>query len=401
VSRPDTAPLRVLHVADKLAMGDSTVHGVTRCLALWVPRYDPAQFTVSVHNFGGMDPGAEYLAGLGVPVGGTRRGKMNPRLLGDLLTTVRRERVGLLHLHGYGATDIGRVVARLAGIPSIVHEHFIDQRSPVPERMADLALRPLTTWAIAVSGAVRDFMVRRRAIPPDRLEVVPNGAALEAMALAPPRGSPGALALRAELGIPPGHAVVAIVGRLNPIKGHTYFLRAAERVLRELPDVTFLVIGDGELDAELRAEARGLGLGERVIFTGYREDVPALLQATDILAITSLSEGSPLNLFEAMAAGCAVVATRVGGIPELLEPERTGLMVPPADPEAIAGAMLRLIRERELRHRLAEAARAVVSQRFDVRHTVRAFERRYAALVGRFRGDTGGDGPRSRSLTSA
>ncbi len=372
-------------------MGDSTVHGVTRCLALWVPRYDPARYAVSVYNFRGVDPGTEYLAGLGIPVGGRRRAKFDPRLLGDLLATVRRDRIGLLHLHGYGATDVGRVVARVAGIPSIVHEHFIDQRSPLPERAADLALRPLTTWAIAVSGAVRDFMVRRRAIPPDRLEVVPNGAALEAMALVPPRGSPGAYALRAQLGIPAGHAVVAIVGRLNPIKGHTFFLRAAKRVLREAPGVTFLVVGDGELDAELRAEAGGLELGERMIFTGYREDVPALLQATDILAITSLSEGSPLNLFEAMAAGCSVVATRVGGIPELLEHERTGLVVRPADPEAIADGLLRLVRDPVLRERLGEAARTEAACRFDVRHTVRAFERRYAALVGRPWGTIGGE----------
>jgi len=391
VSQPLIPPVRVLHVADKLAMGDSTVHGVTRCLALWVPRYDPARYAVSVYNFGGMDPGAEYLAGLGISVAGTRRRKVDPRLLGDLLATVRREQVGLLHLHGYGATDIGRVVARLAGIPSIVHEHFIDQRTPLPERLADLALRPLTTWAIAVSGAVRDFMVRRRAIPPRRVEVVPNGAALETMALAPPRGSAGALALRAELGIPAGSTVVAIVGRLNPIKGHTYFLRAAERVVRQAPNVTFLVVGDGELEAELRAEASGLDLGGRVLFTGYREDVPALLQATDILAITSLSEGSPLNLFEAMAAGCSVVATGVGGIPELLEHERTGLIVSPADPEAIAEGLLRLIRDEALRERLGEAARAEASRRFDVRHTVRAFERRYAALVGRPRGAIGGE----------
>ena len=125
-------PVRVLHVADKLAMGDSTVHGVTRCIALWVPRYDAARYAVSVYSFAGMDPGARYLTGLGIRVAGVRRSRADPRLLGDLLRTVRRERVGLLHLHGYGATDVGRVVARLAGIPSIVHEHFIDQRNPLP-----------------------------------------------------------------------------------------------------------------------------------------------------------------------------------------------------------------------------------------------------------------------------
>jgi glycosyltransferase involved in cell wall biosynthesis len=395
------APLRVLHVADKLAMGDSTVHGVTRCIALWVPRYDPARYAVSIYSFAGRDPGAEYLAGLGIDVTGIRRAKIDPRLVGDLLGVVRRQRIGLLHLHGYGATDVGRVVARLAGIPSIVHEHFIDQRSPLPERAADLLLRPLTTWAIAVSGAVRDFMVRRRAIPPDRLEVVPNGAALETLAQAPPRGSPGALALRAALGVPPGDTVVSIVGRLNPIKGHTHFLRAAALVLREAADVTFLIVGDGELDAALRAEAAALGLGRRVIFTGYREDVPALLQATDVLAITSLSEGSPLNLFEAMGAGCAVAATAVGGIPELLDNERTGLLVRPADPEAIASGLLRLVRDRDLRGRLAESAHAEAIDRFDVRQTVRTFERRYAALVGRSRGDSTETVRGSRSPTSA
>jgi glycosyltransferase involved in cell wall biosynthesis len=333
-----------------------------------------------------MDPGARYLTGLGIRVEGVRRSKADPRLVGDLLRTVRRERVGLLHLHGYGATDVGRVVGRLAGIPSIVHEHFIDQRNPLPERAADLLLAPLTTWAIAVSAAVREFMIRRRAIPPDRVEVVPNGAALEAMALVPQRGSDGAFAVRAALGIPPAHTVIAIVGRLNPIKGHTYFLQAARGVLTETSDVTFLVVGDGELDAQLRAEAEALGLGTHVVFTGYREDVPALLQATDILAITSLSEGSPLNLFEAMAAGCAVVATDVGGIPELLEPERTGLMVRAANSGSIAAGLLRLLRDPELRRRLGETARQEATRRFDVRHTVAALERRYAALGGWFDG---------------
>jgi glycosyltransferase involved in cell wall biosynthesis len=119
-----------------------------------------------------------------------------------------------------------------------------------------------------------------------------------------------------------------------------------------------------------------------MIFTGYREDVPELLQITDVLAITSLSEGSPLNLFEAMAAGCAVLATRVGGIPELLDDERTGLIVPPGDPHAIARGLLRLVGDPALRYRLGEAARTEASRRFDVRQTVRTFERRYAALVG-------------------
>ncbi len=382
-------------------MGDSTVHGVTRCLALWVPRYDPARAVVSVYNFRGPDPGAEYLTKLGIPVAGVRRSRLDPRLFGDLLETVRRDGIDLLHLHGYGATDIGRVVGRVAGIPSIVHEHFIDRTWALPERVVDVALGPLTTWAIAVSNAVRDFMVRRRAIPSERVEVVPNGAALELMNDAPARGTAGALALRASLGIPADHTVVAIVGRLHPVKGHSFFLRAADRVRRQVPGVTFLVVGDGDLETELHAEAQGLGLTGTVIFTGYRDDVPALLQATDVLAITSLSEGSPLNLFEAMAAGCAVVATAVGGIPELLDHDRTGLLAAPADPEAIAAGLLRVVRDRSLRERLGAAARDEAARRFDVRQTVRAFERRYAALTGSGRGAPRGGPLRSRSANPA
>ncbi len=383
--REDAAgpPRRILHVVDKLAIGGSTIHGATTCIAVWVPRYDPTRFDVRVCNLRGRDRGVEYLERLGIPVVPVERGRFDPRTLRDLVRIVRQQGIDLLHLHGYGATNFGRLAGRLVGVPSIVHEHFADLRMPAYQRAADRALRPLTVWAIAVSEAVRGFMLRDRAIPAERLEVVYNGAALETFDGFPARGSPAWRALRERLRLPVARPVIAIVARLTPIKGHTYFLQAAARVVRQVPDVTFLVVGDGELDATLRAEARHLGLEGQVVFTGYRGDVPALLAASDALAITSIHEGAPLSLLEAMAAGCGIVATHVGGIGEVLEDGVSGLLVHPQDPDAIAGGLLRLIGDPSLRTRLGSAAQSAVAARFDVRTTVRRLEDRYTALLRR------------------
>jgi glycosyltransferase involved in cell wall biosynthesis len=226
-------------------MGDGSVHGVTRCLALWVPRYDPTRFQASVCNIRGRDPGVDHLEALGVPVAQLGRGRLDARAIGDLRTLVRRDGVHLLHLHGYGATNFGRIVGRMLGIPAVVHEHFIDPRVPPYQRAADRLLAGLTSWGFAVSEAVRAFMVAQRSMPAARLEVVPNGAPLDPFAQAARRGSDEAAAVRRSLGVPVDEPVVAIVGRLAPIKDHDLFLRAAALVVSRIPRVSFVIVGEG------------------------------------------------------------------------------------------------------------------------------------------------------------
>lgn len=364
-------------------MGDGSVHGVTRCLALWVPRYDATRFQASVCNIRGRDPGVDHLEALGIPVAELGRGRLDPGAISDLRTLVRRDGVHLLHLHGYGASNFGRIVARMLGIPAVVHEHFIDPRVPPYQRAADRLLAPLTSWGFAVSEAVRGFMVAQRWMPAARVEVVPNGAPLDPFAQAARRGSDEAAAARRSLGVPVDEPVVAIVGRLAPVKNHDLFLRAAALVVSRIPRVSFVIVGEGELEPALRKQVSELNLGRHVVFAGYRADIPAVLGAVDLLVSTSQNEGFGLTLIEAMAAGCAVVATAVGGIPEVIADGRTGILVPPADAAASAEAWLRLLSDPRARASLGAAAEREAVQRFDVRETVRRLEARYAALLRR------------------
>jgi len=149
--------------------------------------------------------------------------------------------------------------------------------------------------------------------------------------------------VRAELGVPAGAPLFATVAMLRPVKGLHYLLEAAARVLEQVPRARFVVIGDGAERARLEARSRALGLGAAVRFLGTRHDIPALLAAADIYVHPSLFEALPVSMLEAMAVGLPVVATRVGGVPEIVAHGRTGLLVPPARGDELAAAMLRLL----------------------------------------------------------
>ena len=155
------------------------------------------------------------------------------------------------------------------------------------------------------------------------------------------------------------------ISRLSEQKGHRYLLDAAARVLRRRPDTRFLIVGDGDQMEPLRRQAGALGIAPSVSFAGHRTDVPALLGALDVFCISSTYEGTPLALFEAMAAGKAIVSTAVDGCREVLEDGATGLLVPPRDPEALAAALLRTLDDAALRASLAKRAREA-SARYDI-----------------------------------
>jgi glycosyltransferase involved in cell wall biosynthesis len=218
--------------------------------------------------------------------------------------------------------------------------------------------------------------VRARFVPEDRVRVIWNGAPLQEFApVAPER----ALRARRELGLPPGALLVGAIGRLNEQKGHRYLLDAAAQVFRGR-DVRLLIAGDGDLLEPLREQARQLGIAERVVFAGHRGDVPELLGAIDVFCISSLYEGTPLTLFEAMAAGKAVVSTSVDGCREVLADGHNGLLVPPQNAGALASALVRVLDDAALRKRLGEAALRD-SRRYDVDACVRQMQDLYEELL--------------------
>jgi glycosyltransferase involved in cell wall biosynthesis len=305
------------------------------------------------------------------------RSRFDPRILTDLVDLARQRHARILHVHGYAAADFGRLAARRAGARLVLHEHFADPRMPAYQAWADRWLAPLTDRAIAVSGSTRDFLVRERFVPAEKVRLIWNGAPLDEFAPVPRER---ALAVRRALAIPDDALVVGAVGRLSEQKGHRFLIDAAARILARRPDVRFLIAGDGDLMDSLKTQARTLGIAEKVVFAGHRSDIPDVLGAIDILGISSLYEGTPLALFEAMAAGKAIVSTAVDGCREVLLDGETGLLVPAGDAAALADALLRVIETPSLRESLSASARAA-SRRYDVRACVDQMEALYDEVL--------------------
>lgn len=210
--------------------------------------------------------------------------------------------------------------------------------------------------------------------------VIPNGISVEEYA---PNLSQR-LRFRQEYGIQPDAVVVVHVGRFVGYKNHSLLLQAFARLRFKQPVYLWLV-GGGELLESMQQLARELGVAERVRFWGVRSDVPALLNAADIFTLPSRYEGNPLSVMEAMAAGLPVVATAVGGVPELVEEGVSGFLTPNEDVEALTAALQRLVDNAELRRQMGEAALRRARERFDVRHTVRAYEALYEEILQRRR----------------
>src|SRR5512140_3598820 len=315
----------VLHVCDKFGVRGSSIHGVSRLFSWWFPRYDPARFAVSLCGLKHPEPATAWLAGQGIPVHHLGRSRFDPRIATDLARLARRLDARVLHVHGYAAADFGRIASRLAGCRLVLHEHFADPRMPAYQGVADRLLAPLTDAAIAARHSTREFLVSQRHVPARKVRLIWNGAPLDEFA---PVTRERALRVRRDLGIGGSAPVVGTIGRLNAQKGHRHLLDAAALVLRRLPAARFVIAGDGDLLPELQRQAQQLGIASAVVLAGHRADVPDLLGAFDVFCLSSLYEGTPLALFEAMAAGKAIVSTSVDGCREVLDDGVTGLLVP-------------------------------------------------------------------------
>jgi glycosyltransferase involved in cell wall biosynthesis len=270
----------------------------------------------------------------------------------------------VLHTHaGIAANTLGRPAARAAGVAVVSHMHIENYFPASPWRAAvhralDNATARLCARIVAVSEDTRRALVRQ-GYPVRRLEVVHNGLDVASLPSADGNG------LRAELGIPDGAPLVGEIARLCDVKGQRELIAA----LAELPEARLVLVGrdleqGGAYAERLERQAEELGVRDRVVFAGYRDDPHAVLRQLDVVALPSWTEGLPLVVLEALAHGRPVVATPVGGTPELVTDGVTGLLVPPRDPHALAAALRRLLDDPELARRLGEAGRERVAQDF-------------------------------------
>lgn len=302
--------------------------------------------------------------------------------LAELTRLFRRSRYDIVHTHTSKAGFIGRLAAARMGIPIIVHTphgnifdgYFSPWKTRLFVAMERYAARVTNRIVELTPGGVDAHMelnIGRR----EQFEVIFSG-----IDLAP---FDAAIARRAEtrraLGCGPDTFLVGAVGRLEPIKGFAYFVDTARIVLERMAEARFVLAGQGSLDAELHK--RAASLGDRFRLLGMREDVPDLMAALDVFVLTSLNEGMGRVLLEAGAARVASVATRVGGVPDVVEHGRTGLLVPPRDASAVAEAIGALAQDTGWRKAMGEAARARVAPDYGLERMQEKIEALYEALV--------------------
>lgn len=296
----------------------------------------------------------------------------------------REERPVIVHTHMAKAGTVGRLAARLAGVPIVLHTYhghvFHSYFGPLKTQTfirIERALSRVTDLILTVGERQRQEILGYGIGNPDKLRSVPLGLELEPFVESPRhRGE-----FRAELGVPDGTRLVGIVGRLVPVKGHTVFLKAARLVLSRLPNVRFLIIGDGELREGLESQARDLGIDGGVTFLGWRHDLPRVYADLDLVVLSSYNEGSPVALIEAMAAGRAVVSTDVGGVSDVVSDGVNGLLVPPRDPESLAGAIVRLLSSERSLPAMGAAGREAVYPKYSINRLVSDVREIYSDLV--------------------
>lgn len=303
----------------------------------------------------------------------------------DLARLLASEKIDILHTHGGIAGLFGRRAARRARTPVVVHTihgiHYLHYRNPVLRKIfvgLERSMSRATSAVVCVSEADLAQARKYRLAPDDRLRLVRNGIAVVDPASDTDRGRRiGELCLRLKLRAP----VIGTVARLHRQKGVEYFIKAAPEILRRNSGALFVVVGGGPLEKRLRAKIERLGLADHFILAGERPDALDLLSAFDIFVLPSLWEGLPLALIEAAGLGKPIIATDIDGSREIIRDGETGLLVPPADPVALAGAVRRLLEDAALARRLGEKARNEIPPAFGLKRMVAETERLYLDLA--------------------
>ncbi|MCZ6746774.1 MAG: glycosyltransferase family 4 protein [Acidobacteria bacterium] len=306
-----------------------------------------------------------------------------------LVAILRQSRPHIVHTHSSKAGLLGRVAARRAGVPVVIHSvhgfPFHDWMSAARRTFywaLERGAARLTDQFICVARSDIKKGVQAGIFTEEHVQLIRSGIPLEPFRQAKGLGA----AVRQEMGIPAKAPLVAMVACLKPQKDPLAFVEMAARVLEQVPEAWFLLVGDGKLRAQVMAARRRLGLGERLHLAGWRRDIPAVMDALDVLVLTSLHEGLPRVVPEAMARGRAVVATAVDGTPEAITEGETGCLVAPGDIDGMARRVTWLLQDPLRGKRLGEAASKQVGE-FDIDDMVRRQEQLYDGLMARRKGD--------------
>lgn len=375
LSRPAHRPLRVAFCIDGMGVGGTEMNAVRTA-----ERLDRGRFELLVVALDGEGPLRARYAAAGIPVESFPIGRLvGLRTLRQGLR-VRRflaaRGVDVVHCHDMYSNAFVAPWARAAGAALVTSRRW----GPFERRSHALANRLAyrISHAVLANSPGVAALVRAEGIPASRIAVVPNF--VDDVAFDAPSAAERA-ASRVALGVPEGAVVVGVVANLTPIKDHATLLRGLARVSPARPELHAVLVGGGPLRESLEGLARELGVADRVHFAGPRPHLPNLHHLFDLSTLTSVSEGFPNSIVEAMAAGRAVVATRVGGVADAVAEGETGLLVPPGDHGALAAALDSLVRDPARRARMGERARERAASRYSADVAIGALESVYARVA--------------------
>lgn len=310
-----------------------------------------------------------------------KRGRYDLGLVLKIRKLLKRSEIDILHTHGWTADVWGRLAACLARTPIILsHSHTNQPASAKTSNFMYRYLTGATDHFIAIGEGNKNALIEEGGIPAEKITVIRNVVDYRKFDVAVDTD-----AGKIELGVAPGNLVVSIIGRLHSIKGHEHFLRTARIIASENDSVEFLVVGSGGLEESLRRQAGETGLADKVHFLGARKDIPRILALTDVFVMSSLYEGLPLILLEAMAAGKAIAATDIDGCRELIVNGETGFLTPPGHPEAQAEVVLRFLSDERLRHELGKKARTEAIKNYSLEKMLGEIGDLYIRLAGKKR----------------
>jgi glycosyltransferase involved in cell wall biosynthesis len=346
------------------------VGGAETLLVNLIRRMDRTRFAPEICCLKSLDELGELMAAEVPAHAELITGKYDIRVLGRLTALLRQRRIDAIVTVGTGGDRMfwGRLAAYRAGVP-VVLSAIHSTGHPDHVEWQNRLLTPLTDGFIAVARPHARHLIQNEGCPLERVYVIPNGVDTERFRPLTPQQT-----LRTELGLPVEAPLVAILAALRPEKNHELFLRMAARVRDAVPQSRFLLIGDGPRRAALEQLTAELKLREEVQFLGIRQDIPQLLSAVDVVALTSHMEANPVSILEALACEKPVVSTHVGSIGETVEDNVSGFLVPPGDEVQFADRVVRLLQEPLLAQRMGRAGRDHVVAHWSLDRMVEGYQ---------------------------
>lgn len=367
---PAAPRLRLLQITHDLDLGglQQVIYNLCRTL-------DRDRFDISVLCLREKGLFANDVEALGIPVYLLEQKENGADYLAFLKVAklLRELRIDVVHTHNTQPFFDGTIGAMLAGVRTVVHT---DHARAFPDKLrymvAEWAMSLYAYRVVGCSEHTSEQLMRYEKIPKRKIVTIPNGIDGSRFDLTIDRQ-----AKRRELGIHEKGNVIGLAVRLSDQKGITFLLQAMPRILAKHPDTTLLIAGDGDLRMDLEQEAQQLGIAARVKFCGPRKDIPELLKLLDLYVLPSKWEGLPMVILEAMAAGCPIVATDVGGNSTAVVDGVTGALVPPQDPGVLADAVIRLLDSPDLLQTYAANGKQRFRERFSAETMAREYERLY------------------------